>query len=642
MLLDFTPLDRNRLKTALVDADMRVLLMVLFHFTADEKWLAAPFSPRRDVRLIADEDGGLPPEIQDEIRAAALDVLSGDTPPVLADPDEAIFNRMMTHALAEDVPPEYTPMMREQMGFTPLGSTIPKPRQKPAAPIVIVGAGCAGLALGKLLDDLGLDYIILEKNEDVGGTWWENTYPGAGVDTPNHAYSFSFGKSHRWSRYFAPQSEIHDYLSHKADEFAIRQNIRFNTEVVRVDWQAASQSWHLLTKGPAGEAVVVAPILVSAVGQISVAKMPDIEGLKDFKGTLFHSSRWPKDLDLKGKKLAVIGTGASSMQIVPSIVDDVDELTVYQRSPQWARPIPRYHEKLSEGAQYLLQHVPFYAAWFRFTMFWRYGDGLLPFLRKDPDWPHPERAMNRVNDRHRQEMADHIEEKLAGRPDLIAKSMPNYPPYGKRILLDNGWYDAIRQDHVTLHDEGVDRFSESAVFGDKGNTCTPDIVVMATGFEVSKMASRLNITGPAGNLSDVWNGDDPQAYLGISVPDFPNFFIMAGPTSGLGHGGSGMFIAEIHAHYIAHMIVTMLNEGIGQMAASRAAQDAYMAKYNDKHADMIWMHQGLTTYYRNSKGRVYSVMPWRMVDYWNMTRTPKLEDYETSAGSFKKRKNENV
>lgn len=622
-------LDHNQLQAALPDADLRVLLMVLFHYTGDEKWLAAPYSPRRNVRLIADEDAGLAPEIQDEIRDTALTLLSGDAPPSLPDPDEALLNRMMTHSLAEHVPDEYAPMMREQMGFKPLGSDIPALRQKPIAPIVIIGAGCAGIALAKLLTDIGLDYIIIEKNEDVGGTWWENTYPGAGVDTPNHAYSFSFGKSHRWSRYFSPQSEIQDYLSGKADEFNIRPHIRFNTEVKSVDWHAETKSWRLTLSGPDGDTTLGAPILVSAVGQISVAKLPAIKGIDDFQGPLFHSSRWPKDLDLKGKKVAVIGTGASSMQIVPSIADEVEELTVFQRSPQWARPIPRYHEALSAGAQYLLEHVPFYAAWFRFTMFWRYGDGLLPFLKKDPDWPHPERAMNRINDRHREEMVDYIEQKLAGRPDLIAKSMPTYPPYGKRILLDNGWYDAIRKDNVTLHAEGVDAFTQTEIIGTHGSTCAPDIVVMATGFEVTKMASRINITGPAGNLSDVWNGDDPQAYLGISVPDFPNFFMMAGPTTGLGHGGSGMFIAECHAHYIANTIVTMMNKGISQMAASEQAQADYMQRYNDGHADMIWMHPGMTTYYRNSKGRVYSVMPWRLVDYWNMTRAPELDDYQT-------------
>ena len=238
-------LDRITLEAALPHADLRVLLMVLFHYTGDEKWLMPPYAPRRNPRLIADEDAGLSPELQDQIRNAALEILSGETAAKLPDPDVATLNRMMTHSLAEEVPPEYAPMMREQMGFKPLGSDIAEPTTKPDRPIVIIGAGVAGLALGKLLNDLELPYVILEKNQNVGGTWWENTYPGAGVDTPNHAYSFSFGKSHRWSRYFSPQNEIQDYLSDKADEFNIRPHIRFGVEVKQVDWQDDEGHWHL-------------------------------------------------------------------------------------------------------------------------------------------------------------------------------------------------------------------------------------------------------------------------------------------------------------------------------------------------------------------------------------------------------------
>ena len=620
-------LDPAALSAALPEADMRVLLMVLYHYTADPKWLAPPFTPRRDVNLIAAEDAGFTPEIQAEICDAALAVLSSDSAPAIATPNEPDLLTMMRHCLSENVAPDYAPMMREQMGFHLLGSSIARPKTKPASPIIIVGAGVAGVALGKLLNDQGLDYIILEKNPDVGGTWWENTYPGAGVDTPNHAYSYSFGKTQRWSRYFSPQNEIQNYISDKADEFKVRAQVQFNTHVDAVHWNDADKTWHLSVTQNGHSQHLTTPILVSAVGQISVPKLPDLDGMSDFEGPIFHSSHWPKDLDIKGKKVAIIGTGASSMQIVPAIVEEVRELTIYQRSPQWARPIPRYHDKLTSGAHFLLENVPFYAAWFRFTMFWRYGDGLLPFLKKDPNWPHPERSVNRVNDRHRQEMADYIVDKLAGRPDLIEKSMPDYPPYGKRILLDNHWYETIRKPNVTLHNEGVSGFTKTEVIGQNGHRCQPDIVVMATGFEVSKMASRLNITGRQQALDKVWNGDDPQAYLGICVPDFPNFFMMAGPTTGLGHGGSGMFIAECHAHYIANAISNMLAKDIQTLDAKPEAQQKYMDTYNALHADMIWMHPQLNTYYRNSKNRVYSVMPWRMVDYWHMTRNLDLDAF---------------
>ena len=623
-------LDRQALIDALPHADMRVLLMVLYHFTGDGKWLMPSYMPRRDVNLIAAEDAGFDDDMRAEICQAAADALLADTAPALPSPDEATLLTMMRHCLSEKVAEEYAPMMREQMGFHALGQDIATAGHKPAAPIIIVGAGVAGIALGKLLNDKGLDYIILEKNQDVGGTWWENTYPGAGVDTPNHAYSFSFGKIERWSRYFAPQKEIQTYISKKADEFSVRPHIRFNTEVVQVDWQESEKNWRLEIVADGQAQTMVAPILVSAVGQISVPKLPPIDGLEDFQGPIFHSSHWPEALELKDKKVAIIGTGASSMQIVPAIADEVSELTIFQRSPQWARPIPRYHDALSAQAQYLLENVPFYAAWFRFTMFWRYGYGLLPFLKKDPEWPHPERAMNRVNDRHRQEMVDYMVAKLDGRPDLIEKSMPSYPPYGKRILLDNGWYDTIRKPNVTLYNEGVAAFSASDVIGQKGNHCTPDIIVMATGFEVTKMASRLNITGRSQRLDQVWNGDDPQAYLGICVPDFPNFFMMAGPTTGLGHGGSGMFIAECHAHYIANAISEMLAQEIDVLDAKPEAQQHYMDRYNAMHADLIWMHPQLNTYYRNSKNRVYSVMPWRMVDYWHMTRQLDVRAFRTA------------
>ena len=624
-------LDRQQLADALPQADMRVLLMVLYHYTGDAKWLAEPYMPRRDVRLIANEDAGLPPDIQTDIVAAALEVLSGDAPPLAPDPDEAQMLAMMRHCLAEHVPDEYAPMMREQMGFATLGATIAAPPAQPAVPVIIIGAGVAGLVMGKLLDDKGIPYLILEKNANVGGTWWENNYPGCGVDTPNHAYSLSFGKSYRWSRYFSPRDEIQDYLSGKADEFDIRRKIQFNTQVERVDWQADTQSWRIETTNATAEKgerqIWQTPILVSAVGQISVPKMPPIDGMDNFTAPLFHSAHWPQTLNLTGKRVAIVGTGASAMQIAPAIADNVAELRIFQRSPQWARPIPRYHDALSKGAQFLLENVPLYARWFRFSMFWRYGDGLLPFLKKDPDWPHPARAMNRINDRHRQEMTDYIHAKLADRPELIAKCLPDYPPYGKRILLDNHWYDTLLKPHVTLHDEGVARFTQAEIIGDKGTHWQPDIVVMATGFEVTKMASRLNITGRGARLEQVWNGDDPQAYLGIAVPDFPNFFMMAGPTTGLGHGGSGMFIAETQAHYITACISDMLTRGLQQVEAKPQAQADYMARYNALHKELVWMHPNLSTYYRNSKNRVYSVMPWRMVDYWHMTRTPNWDDY---------------
>jgi 4-hydroxyacetophenone monooxygenase len=628
-------LPQEELESAVGEADLRVLLMVLFHVTGDRHWLQPPYRPKRDVKLIADEDAGLSPDAQAEIRAAAVALLSDpDVSPAIEDPGDVLMVEMMRACLGEDVPPEYAPMMREEMGFVSRQVTWRGPRPMTRTddrPVIIAGAGASGIALGANLENLGIPYVILEKNSQVGGTWYENRYPGCGVDTPNHAYSFSFGARYPWSRYFAPRDELQDYLVRSADETGVRPHVRFNTTVTRADWDETGKGWRVEIKSPDGPEVLHGRALVSAIGQLSLPSVPRFDGAGDFAGQLFHSTDWPADLDLTDKRLAVIGTGASAMQIVPTAVDQVASLTVYQRSPQWARPIPRYHDPISDGAQWLLRQVPYYAAWFRFTMLWRYGDGLLPFLHKDPNWDHPERSLNRINDRHRIEMADHIVRELGDRQDLLEKCLPTYPPYGKRILLDNGWYGAITRPNAELVTEDIVRFEPAGIVAAGGRLREADVVVLATGFKVALMAARLNVTGRDGrSLADVWSGDNPTAHLGITVPGFPNLFCMQGPNTGLGHGGSAIFQAECQARYIAGCLVGMMEQDIATIDVKQDVHDAYVRRVDAEHEKMVWTHPGMSTYYRNAQGRVVSVMPWRLVDYWAMTHEPDFGEYALS------------
>jgi 4-hydroxyacetophenone monooxygenase len=633
---DWMPLPAEELSEAVGEADLRVLLMVLFHLTGDRRWLSEPFLPKRDVKLIADADAGLSPEAQAEIRSAAVELLSArHIEAAIDDPGDALMVEMMSRCLGEAVPPEYATMMREEMGLcsrqVKWRDTRPQPGDRP---VLIVGAGASGIALGANLEALGIPYVILEKNDEVGGTWYENTYPGCGVDTPNHAYSFSFGTPYRWSRYFAPRDEIEDYLIASAAEAGVRPHIRFRTRVTKADWDPDALGWRVTVEGPDGREELLGMALVSAIGQLSLPSVPEIAGAETFGGPLFHSAEWPDGLDLAGRRIAIIGTGASSMQIVPSIVDDVASLTVYQRNAQWARPIPRYHDPIGAAGQWLLEKVPYYAAWFRFTMLWRYGDGLLPTLKKDPNWEHPERALNRTNDRHRIEMTQHIERELGDRKDLLAKCLPTYPPYGKRILLDNGWYGAITRPNVELVTEDIERIEPRGVVTSDGTLREADIVVLATGFKVSLMAARLNVTGKDGrNLADVWADDNPSAHLGITVPGFPNLFSMQGPNTGLGHGGSAIFQAECQARYIAGCLVRMIEQGIAAIDVRQDVHDAYVRRVDREHEGLIWTHPGMSTYYRNRKGRVVSVMPWRLVDYWAMTHEPDFAEYEVTAAS---------
>jgi 4-hydroxyacetophenone monooxygenase len=622
----------DRLKASVAGADLRVLLMVLFQTTGDEKWFG--FHPKRDVKLIADEDAGLSAAEQDAIKAAAFEILlrNRGREPVIKDPSDALMKRMMDACLGESVPPEYAPLMREELGFVSRDvqwNTYPRTEPRP---VLIVGAGVSGIALGARLQRLGLPYIILERHADVGGVWLENTYPGAGVDTPNHSYSYSFGTPYRWSRYFSTRDEIHDYLRRSAEDFNVRPNIRFDSEVQAAEWSASAHHWVVTVKTGDRSYQIQSKALVSAIGQFGAPSVPIIPGVESFSGPMFHSSRWPAGLDVRGKRVAVIGTGASAMQIVPTIVDQVESVTVYQRTPQWIRPIARYHDEIGT-VQWLLDNVPLYAAWFRFTMWWRYGDGLLPLLRKDPDWAHPDRSLNQRNDRHRIEMVEHIRKELGDRADLFEKCVPSYPPFGKRILLDNGWYRAITKPQAELVVDGVTKITPGGVLAADGRERLADLIIFATGFDVSAMASRLNIKGCGGrSLAEEWDADNPRAYLGISVPGFPNFFMMAGPNTGLGHGGSSIFQAESQARYITGMLVRMLEAGVSSVDVRRDVFERFVDRVDREHEQLVWTHPGVSTYYRNTHGRVVSVMPFRLVDYWSMTRDPTLADYHVETG----------
>lgn len=616
-------LDPDRVARAVAKADLRPLLMTLFHRTGDTDWFSERFRPRRDAQLISDEDAGISDAAAAEIRLAACTILSRPESASVssAELSDALFHRMMEFYLNEAVPEEYVPMMREQLGFRSVLDGLMDPaRPAQTADIAIIGAGQSGVALGACFKDLDIPFKIFDRRHDIGGVWSQNIYPGCGVDTPNYAYSFSFGPRHPWSRNFSPQQEVKDYLQLSAGQFGLTEGVEFNSNLLRASWDETLRLWHLKFDGPDGPFEVQVPFLVTATGLLSNPIIPNIAGIDEFEGDLFHSADWPEGFDVAGKRFAIIGTGASAMQIVPTIADQVSSLAIYQRTPQWVRPIARYHEPIDSDVQWLLQNESHYAAWTRFGVFWRYGDGLLRTLKIDPDWEHPERAVNRTNDRHRQATAEHVRAKLASRPDLIEKCLPDYPIFGKRILLDNGWYDALLRSNVTLLTDPIARIEGSGIRTEDGTLQDFDVIVMSTGFDVAASASRLNITGRNGKrLVDLWAGDNPSAYLGLMVPDFPNLFIMQGPGTGLGHGGSAIFVSECQAHFISRALGETAARGAATIEVRQEPYAEYVRNMDEAHQGLIWSHPGMQPYYRNSSGRVHSVMPWRLVDYYNMT-----------------------
>lgn len=608
--------------------------MCLAHLTGDDRWLREPYLPERDVNLFHDETGGLPPSIQVEVREAMSVVLgeleSGARSPA-GTPDAARMVRMMRTCVAEDVSPEYAPLMLEELG---LADRDVHWTDRPTVPadfrVLVVGAGFAGICASIKLAGLAIPHVVVEKNPDLGGTWFDNDYPGAGVDTPNHFYSFSFAPNPGWRHYFSKRNEIRSYADSVARAHGVHDRTLFGTEVGAMTWSTERAKWDVELRGPGGTTTDSFDVVVTAVGQLNRPNLAPARGIESFRGPWFHSAKWDHSVDLTGRRVAVVGTGASAMQFLPTVAATAARVTVFQRSPQWVRPNADYHREVSPETLWLMENVPHYARWYRFGLFWRFGDGLLRTLRRDPQWPHPEQSMNRSNDRHRRQLTEHLERELAGRPDLVAKCLPDYPPYGKRILVDNHWYATLRRDNVELVTAAVDRVTSTGIVDADGTEHDFDVIILATGFEAGRLLAPIEIRGRSGTpLREVWGDDDPRAYLGISVPDYPNMFVLVGPNTFVAHGGSIIFQAECAMRHVAGALVTMCESGLASVEVRRDIHDDYNARVDAEHADLVWSHPGMRNWYRNAAGRVFSPMPWRFVDYWQMTHDFDPADYET-------------
>lgn len=628
---------QENLQSALKQASIPALLMCLAQITQESQWLEDPFLPKRDISIFADPSGGLPEALQDMVRrriAEVLKELEAGQRALPELPSDAQLSRMMSVFLGEHVPQEYSIMAMEEMGFKDrdvswkCSSTLADKGFK----ALVVGAGFSGICAGRQLLQMGVPFELVEKSPDLGGVWLDNSYPEAGVDTPNHFYSFSFAPNLDWSSNYSKRQEVWDYQRKVFEASGLRPHTHFNTEVISMHWDEGRHQWKVCTRDVTGqEQTRWFNVVITAVGNLNQPKMTSVPGLDAFKGKWWHSAKWRHDVPLDDKEVAVIGTGASAMQFLRTVATQAKQVTIYQRSPQWARPPQDYHGTTTPESRWLLKHVPYYYAWYRFGLMWRFGDGLLPTVRRDPQWSDPQRSMNYRNDRQRQQLTDYLLDQLEGRPDLVEKCLPDYPPYGKRILIDNGWYQALKRPNVELVTEAVERIEGDELISTGGERRRADVILLATGFEVGKLLGNVDIQGRGGvRLKDLWANDDPKAYLGLTVPEFPNLFIISGPNTALAHGGSVLFVTECQVRYISLMLKSMIENSWTDVDVRHEVHDEFNARIDAEHAELVWTHPGMNNWYRNAKGRVFAPMPWRLVDYWTMTQQPRMDDYRVS------------
>ena len=625
--------DEDRITAAVAVANVPTLLMVLVQLTAERRWLQPPYRVVRAPGMGDNDTAGFPVSRQTEVREAALEAIlarRAGRAAALPDPSDELLIEMLSCAMGEDVPPEYGPMIAAQLGLRNLAETEPIPVPD-GFRVLIIGSGVSGMCAAVNLQRAGIPFTVVERNETVGGTWWENRYPGAGVDTPNHLYSFSF-VPYDWSKYFALRDELHAYMTHVADTFGLRRHIRFSTEVLSAAYDAAAQGWDVRLRRPDGtEEIERASVLISATGIFNPIKLPAIDGLERFAGPAFHTAHWPDDVDLAGKRVAIIGNGASCMQVAPEIVDEVESLTIFQHSPQWAAPFEQFRREVPEPIRYLFRQEPLYRDWYRVRLGWTFNDRVHPALQKDSAWPHPERSLNATNDGHREYFTRYIVNELGDRaPDLLPKVLPTYPPFGKRMLMDNGWFRMLRNDKVELVTERVTEVRTDSVVSADGVEHFADVLVLATGFDVLRFLTSFEATGRSGRtLRQVWDDDDARAYLGLTVPDFPNFFCLYGPNTQPGHGGSLIFVVEMQVRYMMDVLRQMAAGGLGAVECRRDVHDTYNEGIDRAHERMVWTHPGMETYYRNARGRVVVNYPYRNVDLFAMTRRADLTEFVT-------------
>ena len=469
---------------------------------------------------------------------------------------------------------------------------------RPRPSVAILGAGAGGIAMGARLVRAGYPFTIYEQSDGVGGTWRDNTYPGAACDVPSHLYSYSFEPNPWWSRTYATQPEILAYLERCTDRTGVRPHVRTGTRIDQARWDADAQRW-VLTAASGDQ--FTAEVLVSGLGMLNVPHIPEIPGAERFGGRAFHSSRWDHSRGMAGERVASIGTGASAIQYVPAIAPEVEHLTVFQRTPIWITP--RFDEPFTPEQQRRFARVPLAARRHRWQIW-------LTYQRADT------RADSELTATQTELARSYLARKVED-PELRAALTPDYPVGCKRPLISRQWYPTLTRENVRLVTGPITEITESGVVTADGEHHPVDTIVYGTGFVANQFLTTVEIVGEDGKrLRDEWR-DGAEAYLGLSVAGFPNFFMLYGPnTNGV---NSILFFHEAQSRYVMGALSTMRRFGLGSVDVRRRVMRRYNHRIQEAMAGTVWM-AGCSNYFTAPSGKVVTQLPYSGGRYWLRTR----------------------
>ena len=482
-----------------------------------------------------------------------------------------------------------------------------------ALDVAVIGAGFGGLGMAIHLERAGLRYVVLEQAASLGGTWRDNRYPGAACDVPSNLYCYSFEPNPDWSRVYPEQAEIEAYMNRCADKYGVRRAMRFGTRVVAARYDEPAALWRV---GLEGGEEVQARFVVSATGGLSRPKLPEIEGLATFRGAVFHSARWNREIDLAGKKVAVVGTGASAIQIVPAIAPKVGRLLVFQRTPAWI--VPRDDRPRTEAERSRYRKHPWTQRLSRLATYARFESRAIGFTKA----PNLLRFMEKQVRRY---IAHQVPDRA-----LRKRFTPTYTLGCKRVLMSNDFYPTFRRENVVLVTEAIVRATPSGLLTADGVEHAVDAIVAATGFHAAEAGSPFPVYGLAGReLNESWR-DGAQAYLGTTVAGFPNLFMITGPNTGLGHN-SMIYIIESQIAYITSAIATLRSRDVQAVDVRPEIQATYNAEIQARLAHTVWNTGGCRSWYLTRDGRNTTLWPGFTFEYRRRTKRFHLGDYRVVA-----------
>lgn len=477
--------------------------------------------------------------------------------------------------------------------------------------ILIVGTGFSGMGMAMKLRESGrTDFVVIEKADDVGGTWRDNTYPGAECDVQSHMYSFSYELNPGWSREYSAQPEIWEYMRKVAAKHGLYDAIHFDTEMTGATWDEQTLRWTVTTSKETYETRV----LVSGIGGLHIPNVPELPGAETFEGPRFHSAQWDHDVDLTGKKVAVVGTGASAIQFIPQIVGDVAQLDVYQRTAPWV--VPKFNHDITGRKASVLQKVPGGTRAYRNALYWFNEATQLGFTG-------PAQGITRLVEN---KVSDYIR-KTVDDPEVAEKLIPDYRLGCKRVLKTDNYIPVYNRDNVELITDGIEEITPTGVKGKDGTFREADVIIYGTGFHVTDAFEWVHVTGKGGrDLSKTFDAEGIETYLGITVTNFPNFFLMLGPNTALGHN-SVVFMIEQQTKWIIRMLDEMDERGAQSVEPTAQAQREFNDALQEKVEKGVWSQGGCTSWYLDSKGKNRTIWPGFTFRYWWSTRKVETDDF---------------